>query len=76
MLGTLAVLLVVVVVVGVSAGLAPVLEQRLDTNHMKRASSLGVLNMADKTPGDIFQGRDNRVRLSRDLSASHTDLAL
>ncbi|CAL8273995.1 unnamed protein product [Merluccius merluccius] len=43
---------------------------------MKRASSLGVLNMADKTPGVIFQERDNRLRKSRDLSASNNDLAL
>ncbi|XP_028252306.1 kinesin light chain 1 isoform X2 [Parambassis ranga] len=42
---------------------------------MKRASSLGVLNVADKAAGDRYQERNNRLRNSRDLSASHTDLA-
>lgn len=42
---------------------------------MKRASSLGVLNVADKAAGDHYQERNNRLRMSRDLSASHTDLA-
>ncbi|XP_010877088.1 kinesin light chain 1 isoform X3 [Esox lucius] len=42
---------------------------------MKRASSLGVLNMADKAAGDLYQERNNHLRKSRDLSASHTDLA-
>ncbi|XP_041668362.1 kinesin light chain 1 isoform X1 [Cheilinus undulatus] len=42
---------------------------------MKRASSLGVLNVADKAASDHYQERNNRLRKSRDLSASHTDLA-
>ncbi|XP_023850158.1 kinesin light chain 1-like isoform X2 [Salvelinus sp. IW2-2015] len=42
---------------------------------MKRASSLGVLNVVDKATGDLFQERNNHLRKSRDLSASHTDLA-
>ncbi|KAA8589324.1 hypothetical protein FQN60_012689 [Etheostoma spectabile] len=42
---------------------------------MKRASSLGVLNVADKAATDHYQERNNRLRNSRDLSASHTDLA-
>ncbi|XP_062326311.1 kinesin light chain 1 isoform X2 [Osmerus eperlanus] len=42
---------------------------------MKRASSLGVLNVADQPAGDHYQERNNRLRKSRDLSASHTDLA-
>ncbi|XP_056151187.1 kinesin light chain 1 isoform X2 [Lampris incognitus] len=42
---------------------------------MKRASSLGVLNVADKAAGDHYQERNNCLRKSRDLSASHTDLA-
>nr|XP_020513257.1 kinesin light chain 1 isoform X1 [Labrus bergylta] len=42
---------------------------------MKRASSLGVLNVADKSASDHYQERNNRLRKSRDLSASHTDLA-
>ncbi|XP_068457548.1 kinesin light chain 1 isoform X2 [Clinocottus analis] len=42
---------------------------------MKRASSLGVLNVEDKPAGDLHQQRNNRLRKSRDLSASHTDLA-
>ncbi|KAJ8341341.1 hypothetical protein SKAU_G00336320 [Synaphobranchus kaupii] len=42
---------------------------------MKRASSLGVLNVADKAAGEPFQERNNRLKKSRDLSASHTDLA-
>ncbi|KAG7510348.1 kinesin light chain 1 isoform X1 [Solea senegalensis] len=42
---------------------------------MKRASSLGVLNVADKAVSDHYQERNNRLRKSRDLSASHTDLA-
>uniref|UniRef100_UPI003AAA7BB3 kinesin light chain 1 isoform X3 n=1 Tax=Centroberyx gerrardi TaxID=166262 RepID=UPI003AAA7BB3 len=42
---------------------------------MKRASSLGVLNVADKAAGEHYQERNNRLRKSRDLSASHTDLA-
>ncbi|XP_029972292.1 kinesin light chain 1 isoform X1 [Salarias fasciatus] len=42
---------------------------------MKRASSLGVLNVADKAAGDVDQERNNRLRKSRDLSASHTNLA-
>ncbi|XP_031729013.1 kinesin light chain 1 isoform X1 [Anarrhichthys ocellatus] len=40
---------------------------------MKRASSLGVLNVVDKAATD--QERNNRLSKSRDLSASHTDLA-
>ncbi|XP_046904447.1 kinesin light chain 1 isoform X1 [Hypomesus transpacificus] len=42
---------------------------------MKRASSLGVLNVADQPAGEHYQERNNRLRKSRDLSASHTDLA-
>ncbi|XP_034418733.1 kinesin light chain 1 isoform X3 [Cyclopterus lumpus] len=42
---------------------------------MKRASSLGVLNVADQTASDLHQERNNRLRKSRDLSASHSDLA-
>ncbi|XP_051241163.1 kinesin light chain 1 isoform X2 [Dicentrarchus labrax] len=42
---------------------------------MKRASSLGVLNVADKAASDHYQERNNRLKKSRDLSASHTDLA-
>ncbi|XP_029317286.1 LOW QUALITY PROTEIN: kinesin light chain 1 [Cottoperca gobio] len=42
---------------------------------MKRASSLGVLNVADKAASDHYQERNNRLSKSRDLSASHTDLA-
>ncbi|TDG99271.1 hypothetical protein EPR50_G00209220 [Perca flavescens] len=42
---------------------------------MKRASSLGVLNVADKAATDHYQERNNRLRKSRDLSASHADLA-
>ncbi|KAJ8411682.1 hypothetical protein AAFF_G00153200 [Aldrovandia affinis] len=42
---------------------------------MKRASSLGVLNVADKAAGEPFQERNNRLKKGRDLSASHTDLA-
>ncbi|XP_063765496.1 kinesin light chain 1 isoform X2 [Eleginops maclovinus] len=42
---------------------------------MKRASSLGVLNVADRAAIDQYQERNNRLRKSRDLSASHTDLA-
>ncbi|XP_059208552.1 kinesin light chain 1 isoform X1 [Centropristis striata] len=42
---------------------------------MKRASSLGVLNVADKAAIDHYQERNNRLRKSRDLSASHTNLA-
>ncbi|KAL6105953.1 klc1 [Pungitius sinensis] len=41
---------------------------------MKRASSLGVLNVADEAATDLEQERNNRLRKSRDLSASHTDL--
>ncbi|XP_028857091.1 kinesin light chain 1 isoform X2 [Denticeps clupeoides] len=40
---------------------------------MKRASSLGVLNVPDKAFGD--KERNNRLKKSRDLSASHTNLA-
>ncbi|KAL7379987.1 hypothetical protein ABVT39_009563 [Epinephelus coioides] len=42
---------------------------------MKRASSLGVLNVTDKAASDHYQERNNRLRKSRDLSASHTNLA-
>ncbi|XP_042356797.1 kinesin light chain 1 isoform X2 [Plectropomus leopardus] len=42
---------------------------------MKRASSLGVLNVADEAASDHYQERNNRLRKSRDLSASHTNLA-
>ncbi|CAG5866894.1 unnamed protein product [Menidia menidia] len=42
---------------------------------MKRASSLGVLNVPDKAGSDNYQERNHRLRKSRDLSASHTDLA-
>ncbi|CAN9502659.1 unnamed protein product [Ophioblennius macclurei] len=42
---------------------------------MKRASSLGVLNVADKAASDSDQERNNRLMKSRDLSASHTNLA-
>ncbi|XP_035241050.1 kinesin light chain 1 isoform X2 [Anguilla rostrata] len=42
---------------------------------MKRASSLGVLNVVDKAAGEPFQERNNRLKKGRDLSASHTDLA-
>ncbi|XP_007240380.3 kinesin light chain 1 isoform X1 [Astyanax mexicanus] len=42
---------------------------------MKRASSLGVLNEPDKPVGELFKERNNRLRKSRDLSASHTNLA-
>ncbi|KAF7644730.1 hypothetical protein LDENG_00216720 [Lucifuga dentata] len=42
---------------------------------MKRASSLGVLNVPDNAASDDYQERNNRLRKSRDLSASHTDLA-
>ncbi|KAK5917076.1 hypothetical protein CgunFtcFv8_011997 [Champsocephalus gunnari] len=42
---------------------------------MKRASSLGVLNVADRAAIDHYQERNNRLSKSRDLSASHTDLA-
>ncbi|TNN66970.1 Kinesin light chain 1 [Liparis tanakae] len=43
---------------------------------MKRASSLGVLNVADhQTAGDLHQEQNNRLVKSRDLSASHSDLA-
>ncbi|XP_062378535.1 kinesin light chain 1 isoform X3 [Sardina pilchardus] len=42
---------------------------------MKRASSLGVLNVPDKPVGEAFKERNHRLRKSRDLSASHTDLA-
>ncbi|KAM6961036.1 kinesin light chain 1 isoform 3-T3 [Aplochiton taeniatus] len=42
---------------------------------MKRASSMGVLNVADQAAVDHYQERNNRLRRSRDLSASHTDLA-
>lgn len=41
---------------------------------MKRASSMGFLNVTDKAAGDHYQERNNRLRMSRDLSASHTDL--
>ncbi|XP_076151751.1 kinesin light chain 1 isoform X2 [Alosa pseudoharengus] len=42
---------------------------------MKRASSLGVLNVPDKPVGEAFKERNHRLRKTRDLSASHTDLA-
>ncbi|XP_069049227.1 kinesin light chain 1 isoform X4 [Lepisosteus oculatus] len=42
---------------------------------MKRASSLSVLNTADKAAGDPFQERNNSLKKGRDLSASQTDLA-
>eukprot|EP00066_Takifugu_rubripes_P001605 XP_003962913.1 PREDICTED: kinesin light chain 1 [Takifugu rubripes] len=42
---------------------------------MKRASSLGVLNVVDQAAADRYQERNNRLKKSRDLSASHTDLA-
>ncbi|XP_029114373.1 kinesin light chain 1 isoform X6 [Scleropages formosus] len=42
---------------------------------MKRASSMGVLNVADKARGETVQERNSRLRKGRDLSASHTDLA-
>ncbi|KAE8290320.1 Kinesin light chain 1 [Larimichthys crocea] len=42
---------------------------------MKRASSLGVLNVPDKAASDHYQERNNRLKKSRDLSASHTNLA-
>ncbi|XP_054651785.1 kinesin light chain 1 isoform X3 [Dunckerocampus dactyliophorus] len=42
---------------------------------LKRASSLGVLNVADEALTDHYQERNHRLRKSRDLSASHTDLA-
>ncbi|XP_068607769.1 kinesin light chain 1 isoform X2 [Brachionichthys hirsutus] len=42
---------------------------------LKRASSLGVLNVADQAAGDHYQERNNRLRKSRDLSASQSDLA-
>ncbi|XP_030626977.1 kinesin light chain 1 isoform X2 [Chanos chanos] len=42
---------------------------------MKRASSLGVLNVPDKPGGELYKERNNRLKKSRDLSASHTDLA-
>ncbi|KAL4656353.1 kinesin light chain 1 isoform X7 [Arapaima gigas] len=41
---------------------------------MKRASSMGVLNVADKARGESVQERNNCLRKSRDLSTSHTDL--
>ncbi|XP_016123926.1 kinesin light chain 1 [Sinocyclocheilus grahami] len=41
---------------------------------MKRASSLGVLNEPDKPVAELKE-RNNRLRKSRDLSSSHTDLA-
>ncbi|XP_061652164.1 kinesin light chain 1 isoform X5 [Phyllopteryx taeniolatus] len=44
---------------------------------LKRASSLGVLNVAQEAalgPRD-YQERNSRLKKSRDLSASHTDLA-
>ncbi|XP_015824498.3 kinesin light chain 1 isoform X1 [Nothobranchius furzeri] len=50
-----------------------------DSDHkssgMKRASSLGVLNLLDKTSRDPYQERNNRLRKNHDLSASHTNLA-
>ncbi|XP_034015809.1 kinesin light chain 1 isoform X2 [Thalassophryne amazonica] len=42
---------------------------------MKRASSLGVLNVSDKAASELYQERNYRLRKSRDLSASQTDLA-
>ncbi|XP_061843450.1 kinesin light chain 1 isoform X4 [Nerophis lumbriciformis] len=42
---------------------------------LKRASSLGVLNVADEALADHYQEPNNGLRKSRDLSASHTDLA-
>ncbi|XP_028293113.1 kinesin light chain 1 isoform X2 [Gouania willdenowi] len=42
---------------------------------MKRASSLGVLNGDHKPPVTNNQERNNRLRRSRDLSSSHSDLA-
>ncbi|XP_061652163.1 kinesin light chain 1 isoform X4 [Phyllopteryx taeniolatus] len=50
---------------------------------LKRASSLGVLNVAQEAAlgprdyqfGGIIQERNSRLKKSRDLSASHTDLA-
>ncbi|XP_061742245.1 kinesin light chain 1 isoform X1 [Nerophis ophidion] len=42
---------------------------------LKRASSLGVLNVADEALADHDQEPNNGLRKSRDLSASHTDLA-
>ncbi|XP_039528458.1 kinesin light chain 1 isoform X2 [Pimephales promelas] len=41
---------------------------------MKRASSLGVLNQPDIPVGEL-KDRNNRLRKTRDLSSSHTDLA-
>ncbi|XP_023842497.1 kinesin light chain 1 isoform X1 [Salvelinus sp. IW2-2015] len=42
---------------------------------MKRASSLGVLNVVDNAAGDLYQEQNNNLTRSRDLSASHNDLA-
>ncbi|XP_066550084.1 kinesin light chain 1 isoform X3 [Amia ocellicauda] len=42
---------------------------------MKRASSLSSLNTRDKTAGDPCQERSDSLKKSRDLSASHSDLA-
>ncbi|XP_033843692.1 kinesin light chain 1 [Periophthalmus magnuspinnatus] len=42
---------------------------------MKRASSLGFLNLLDRAAPDLHQERNNRLRRS-DLSASSTNLAL
>ncbi|XP_068194135.1 kinesin light chain 1 isoform X2 [Antennarius striatus] len=42
---------------------------------MKRASSLGVLNVVDRAGSDPYQEGNNRLRKSRDLSASQSDLA-
>ncbi|KAM4541214.1 kinesin light chain 1 isoform 1-T2 [Fundulus diaphanus] len=50
-----------------------------DSEHknpgMKRASSLGVLNLPDKPARDHYQERNHRLRKHHDLSASQTDLA-
>ncbi|XP_032402394.1 kinesin light chain 1 isoform X1 [Xiphophorus hellerii] len=45
------------------------------TPGMKRASSLGVLNLPDKPARDHYQERNHRLRKHHDLSASQTDLA-
>ncbi|XP_038130206.1 kinesin light chain 1 isoform X1 [Cyprinodon tularosa] len=42
---------------------------------MKRASSLGVLNLLDKPARDQYQERNHRLRKHHDLSASQTNLA-
>ncbi|XP_063049591.1 kinesin light chain 1 [Engraulis encrasicolus] len=41
---------------------------------LKRASSLGVLNAADKPVAEAFKERNHRLRKSRDLSTSQTEL--